>query len=45
MVDGFKGALEEKRIDYDNLLQVLDPRRVPVNKPTTERVGGDLDAL
>ncbi len=38
----FKDAFDG---DYDRLLQVLDPRRVPVNKVTTERIGGDMDAL
>ena len=45
MVDGFKDALVEKRIDYDSLLQVLDPRRVPVSKPARSGRQGDLDAL
>ena len=38
----FKDAFDG---DYDRLLQVLDPRRVPVNKQSTERIGGDMDAL
>ena len=38
----FKDAFDG---DYDSLLQVLDPRRVPVNKPARSGRHGDLDAL
>ena len=38
----FKDAFDG---DYDNLLQVLDPRRVTVNKPARSGRHGDLDAL
>ena len=42
MVDGFKEVFSG---DYDSLLQVLDPRRVPVNKPSRSGRQGDMDAL
>ena len=42
MVYGFK---EVFKVDYDSLLQVLDPRRVPVNKPARSGRQGDMDAL
>ena len=42
MVDGFKEVFSG---DYDSLLQVLDPRRVPVSKPARSGRQGDLDAL
>ena len=42
MVDGFKEVFTG---DYDSLLQVLDPRRVPVSKPARSGRQGDLDAL
>ena len=42
MVDGFKEVFKG---DYDNLLQVLDPRRVPVGKPARSGRQGDMDAL
>ena len=38
----FKDAFDG---DYDSLLQVLDPRRVPVRKPARSGRQGDLDAL
>ena len=42
MVDGFKEVFSG---DYDSLLQVLDPRRVPVGKPARTGRQGDMDAL
>ena len=42
MVDGFKEVFKG---DYDSLLQVLDPRRVPVGKPARSGRQGDMDAL
>ena len=38
----FKDAFDG---DYDSLLQVLDPRRVPVGKPARSGRQGDMDAL